>query len=199
MEFQIKSSNKWAKFVFSFKIPFINNAIRFTLLEYSMPTSFTKGMSSKCQDGFHVLFFDWDDVPYDAVVSEIKFLQEFYKLSSAYVFENDLKDSYHAVILDKFSLRNAYKILINTSSDSAFINAPKYMFGKEWVLRVTSKGKRKAPKFKELIKSKWDIHETSTAHRLFLQKWYGVPALRHAYADNFYSIPLVTYNTASKV
>ena len=71
--------------------------------------------------------------------------------------------------------------------------------GREWILRIDEKGKRPKPVFVKVLKSKHQEKEISLAHKLFLQKYYGVPKLKYKFEDNNTIIPLVNYNTGNRV
>lgn len=201
MEFQIKTTPKVKQFRFSFTIPFIKKTFRTIWQIYRSPDIWTHGITSRCKDGKHVLFFDYDHMDLPEIIDELKYLQDFFKLSHAYIFELDRNKSYHAVILDKFPLKKAYQILEETNVEWAYVNSVRFCRGREWVLRTDEKGNRPPPKFKAVIKSKHNWRKISTAHRLFLEKYefYQVPPQKYIREDNIHTIPIVSYNTGNRV
>lgn len=206
MEFQVKKTAKVTQIRVEVTIPIIKQTFRNTFQVYRAPDSWTTGISSRCMDGQHVLFFDFDDVPLNELVDEIKYLQDYYCLSAAYVFEIEKDKSYHVIILDKFNLRKAHKILSSAGSvEWAYQNSALWTRSKEWVLRVIEKGARPIPKFLQLIESKHDIHEISTAHKNFLQKYAeynrenAVPKKKYKVEDNIIVLPKIKYNTGNRV
>lgn len=200
MLFEIKTTPKVQQFRLAFGIPFTKQTMRFIWQFYRTPDTWTFGMTSRCKDGFHVLFFDYDNDNFLGIKDEIQALQEFYKLSTAYVFENDKERSYHVIILDKFPLRKAYKILSNSNVEWSYTNSVKMIRGHEWVLRSTYKGERNIPKYLGTIESKWNNErQISTAHKIFLEKYYGVKMKPYLKEDCSKIIPMVWYNTGNRV
>lgn len=187
------------KFYFVFGVPFIRTTFSFQASAYKCPEAITTGISSRCEDGRHILFFDYDNLDISQVEDEIAFLQEFFKLSTAYIFTTGRRDSFHVIIPDKFSVSEAYKILSESNMDINYLNMVKKVKGRDWVLRVVGKGERAKPKFVELISSKHNERETSTAHLLFMRKYYKVPLVEYAKEDGLTLLPIISYNTGNRV
>lgn len=199
MEFRVITDYKVRQISLAFGIPLTKQKIRFSIQNYRDPTAWTSGLSSRCMDGRHVLFFDYDSQDLRAVIEEIKYIQEAFKLSNAYVFELDRANSFHVIILDKVSVTEAYEILNNTNVDWGYKESVKRVRGREWILRVAEKGKRKAPKFVDIIPSPYNQGPISTAHKQFLQLWYAVPKIKYNFEDNINTIPTINYNTGNRV
>ena len=199
MQFEIKTTPKVKQFRFQFHIPIWNKTFRTIFQFYRTPDVWTSGMTSRCQDGKHVIFLDYDHMGLSEIKDEIKFLQEYRELSHAQFFELDRERSYHVVILDKFPLKKAYEIQSETNIEWAYLNSIRFTRGREWVLRIDAKGKRKMPKYKFTLKSKVDKREISTAHKVFLEKYYGVPKIKYRKEDHLTKMPLVNYNTGNRV
>lgn len=199
--FEIKTTPKVKQFRLAFVIPFTRKTMRFIWQFYQTPDTWTYGMTSRCKDGRHVLFFDYDNDNFPQIKDEIEYLQKFYKLSHAYVFENDREKSYHVVILDKFALRKAYKILSNSNVEWSYVNSVKMIRGHSWVLRATEKGERKLPEYVGMIKSKYNHREISTPHKEFLKVHYGVELGKYIKEDGISvdEMPMVWYNTGNRV
>jgi len=199
MKFGITTTRKMQQTELKFEIPFIKRTFRTLFQLYRTPDTWTSGVSSVCKDGQHVLFFDYDKIgDLERIENELKELQEYFCLSHAYIFQTG-KENFHAIILDKHSLRNTFEILKETNTDHAFIYSIKVLRGREWILRIAEKGNRPKPRFIKVLKSKNDSYQISTAHKLFLQKYYGVPKLKYNFEDNITIIPLVNYNTGNRV
>lgn len=182
-----------------FTIPIINRTFRTLFQLYRTPDTWTSGVSSVCENGQHVLFFDYDKVEDLArVENEIRFIQHEFCLSHAYVFATD-SNNFHVIILDKHSLRETFNIIKETNVDFAFLTSIKLLKGREWVLRIAEKGNRPKPAFIKVLKSIHQQKEISTAHKLFLQKYYGVNKLKYKFEDNTNVIPLLNYNTGNRV
>lgn len=192
------SFGDFSRFSFSLGVPFFNKTFRGNLDFYKTPDKFALGIHSRCADGLHVLFFDYDFLTSEEVEADIKRLQKEFMLSSAFVFVLDRLNSYHVIILDKFSLHDAFKIIQQANVDAAFMYAPDKLFSREWVLRISSKGNRKSPEFLRLIKSEWNLHQISSAHKKFLEQYYGVPELQYACLDGLKELPVIRYNTGNR-
>ena len=93
MQFEIKTTPKVKQFRFSFDIPIIKRTIRFTTMVYRSPDTWSTGISNRCSGARYIPFLDYDNHDLDEIRDEIKFIQDFFKLSHAYVFEMDREKS----------------------------------------------------------------------------------------------------------
>ncbi len=169
-----------------------------TFLFVKTPDKETFGMTSRCKDGKHILFFDFDGLTLKETVEEIYFMMGRYELTDFYLFENDIENSYHAVCLNKFCLSEAMDIIGKSSADRGFKNAPYLFKRRRWVLRVSPKGNRNKPKFLKRIKSKNFTGDISTAHRIFLNLNYDLKIKPYKFEDNFKEdIEICSYNTGA--
>ena len=200
MLFKISTTKKVQQTQLKLELPFIKRTFRIMFQLYRTPDTWTSGISSVCADGRHTLFFDYDKVDdISRVEQEIKFIQEELNLSHAYIFTTNENTNFHVIILDKHSLRETFNIIKETNVDYAFLTSIKIIKGREWILRIDEKGKRPRPVFVKVLKSLNQEKEISTAHKIFLQKYYGVPKLKYKFEDNNTIIPLVNYNTGNRV
>lgn len=198
------------------EFPVFKQTFRLTMQTYRSPDTWTQGIGSRCIDGKHILFFDYDKMPLSEIKDEIKYLQETFQLSNAYIFEIEKNASYHVVILDKFSLRRAFNILNQSNVEWSYRNSVLLVRGREWVLRTIAKGNRNPPRFLQVLYSKYNFREISTAHKCFLQnpfsanvkegenciellRKYKVPKIFYPREDNISIIPLINYNTGNRV
>lgn len=199
MDFRIKTTPKVKQSWFQFEIPFINRTIRFTVQLYKSPKTWTTGISSRCKDGRHVVFIDYDKQEFKQVFDEIKFLQQTFNLSRAYFFKTGV-DSFHVIFLDKLPLLKVFEILQASNCEWSYLNSVKLVRGREWVLRIAEKGKRKRPRFFCSVHSnKKQKNPISTAHKLFLVKWHGVQNYKYDLEDNITEIPVIDYTTGNRV
>lgn len=149
-----------------------------------------KGMASYCEDGKHVLFIDFDNIPRWLVEQDYKKLQEEYKLPRAYLFttkekkwNGDMVGNYHLVCLKKFYPKEIYKIISKTHADVNFMSMPLRRVYRNWVLRISTKKRRDRPKFIDLIGEQINNNcEISSAHYNFLKKIY--PKINHSAWEN---------------
>lgn len=195
---EIKSTNRIKQVLINLKVPFTSQSFRTVFQLYKNENVWVDGIPSRCQDHLQVIFMDYDHTKLENLENEVKGLQNYFKLSHAYVFKNDKENSYHVVILDKLPMLEVFNILKNSSIDFAFLNAPKYSFYREWALRISKKGEnRQEPVFLKVIKSIFDEREISTAHKLFLMKYYEVPVLKYKKEDGNTVLEFVKYQTGA--
>ncbi len=190
-------------------IPLINKTISykfvtgqrgssFNIILLPTPTERTNGFTSYTSDGKHILMTDYDNVELEEIIKEWYFLQQLYKLSDVYVFENDRENSYFAFCLDKFNLHEAIDIIVQTQADRGFKKAPLWYGMKRWVIRWDKKGEREPPKFLLRLKGK-EVRERSNAHRILLNNVFGTKIRKTNYFDSWVEIDLYSYLTGSKV
>jgi len=172
-------------------------SFHFIFMLYKTPNKFSSGWTSRCKDSRHILFLEYDKcVSLEELNDELKYLQDFYKLSNFYIFKAG-EDSFHAICLDKFSLKDAMEIVGNSNSDYAFRLAPIY-FRKRWVLRSIQKGDRFAPFYYATAVSHFNKHQKSTAHRMFLEKFYCLKIGKLKNEDGLTELDLCNYSTGNR-
>lgn len=200
MKLELKRRDNHCSFFFELRIPFFNKKFRIHSMLYNAPNSWVHGYSSRNQFGQYVLFHDYDNLDEEAIVQELEFLQDKFKLSDYYLFKLDRENSFHAVCLDTFPIAKAYNIQQATSCDLAFIHSIKNLHTKEWILRWDKKGSRDAPIYVRTIKSKNRVHKKSSAHGVFLKK-LGVPVNMNYNNewDQGQLLAFVDYDTANRV
>lgn len=199
MKFQTKMNDKYSSVFVSFKIPFTKKTFRHHVIIYNSPDCWVHGYSSRTEQGRYVLFHDYDNLDFESILNELKYLQKKFRLSNYYIFKLDRENSFHAVCLDTFSLSDAYEIQKQTSSDLAFIHSIKNLQTREWILRIDGKGSRKQPLFIAVSENNSDFHVKSSAHKNFLKK-IGVNKkyFRGKNWDKCKILSLVDYNTANR-
>jgi hypothetical protein len=169
---------------------------------YKKPTV-CNGYSSKTQDNYHILMLDWDNVAYEVVQDDIKMIIDKFLLPSVYIFSTNQYEkhktifgSYHAVVLGKFTASEIMEIMSYTNIDENFKTSPLRNVYRSWVLRLSKKGKRNIPKFKEIIKGCDDEIEISSAHKTLLSKFYKkIKHPQYKQEDNLKIIKLDSYET----
>lgn len=185
---------------FSFRFSFLSITFSNSFLITRTPKEVTAGWTSRCKDGRHVLFMDYDGQTYDEVVDELNYLQSFYQLGNFYIFESGEK-SFHAVCLDKFPLFSVTEILKTSNCDYAFINSPKFYRAKRWVLRTEKKGARDAPVYASIVPSQYNNKNIkSTAHRIFMNKNFKTRLPKQPLEDGYEdTIGMCFYRTGNRV
>lgn len=182
----------------SFKI--VNDKVfNISFLIVKKPDKETYGITSRCFDGSHVIFLDFDGLNFDEMIDELENLIYRFELSSFYIFQNDMKNSFHAICLDKFRMYEAMDIISYTSADKGFKKAPILFKQRRWVLRVSQKGSRKIPKYILTLSSRYNLAEKSTAHRIFLEQNYNMKIGKLETEDGFDQfVDICKYNTGNR-
>lgn len=199
MDFHITSDFKVKQVSLALGVPFTGKTIRGSLQFYNDPNAWSVGIGSQCIDGRHVLFFDYDSLDLPQVIGDQEFLQNTFKLSHAHFFQMDRKNSFHVIVLDKFSASKAYSIIREANSDPGHRESIKKVRGHEWLLRTSEKGGRASPVWRGTLKSPYVKRQISTAHWMFLKEYYGVPGVEYKNEDGFTKIPKIVYNTGNRV
>lgn len=160
----------------------------------------TGGISSRCSDGKHVLFFDYDGNSLQEVIEELIILQDYekYGVGNIHIFENDRDNSFHAICLEKYKLFEAVDIISQTSADRNFARAPIRYGMRRWFLRQDSKGNRLPPKYLFTLKHD-SAKQKSNAHRLALETIFKLNIRKTCRFDDFTVTGIDFYPTASKV
>ena len=168
----------------------------FSFHRIDRPRTVTGGITSRIVGtNLHILLMDYDIIREDYLLTELEFLQEWFKLGNVYVFRsrvNEITDSrvvndveleggiiggYHAICLDINTLRYNLGVLRSSSSDYAFINAPSYNPEKHCVLRVAPKGERDPPEYVRVLESEFEGANgkmQSTFHARLLDDMYDL-------------------------
>lgn len=200
MKFETKKTENYNSLFVSWKVPFTQRTLRAHFLFYNTPNAWVHGYSSRTEKAQYVLFHDYDNLDFESITQEIKYLQKKFKLSAYHIFKMDRENSFHAVCLDTFTLAKAYEIQQQTSADQAFIHSIKNLQTREWILRLGSKGERAPSKYYCTIPSKNDVHFKSSAHADLLVK-FGIPKefIKGKKWDGCKNIGLIKYDTANRI
>ena len=135
-------------------------------------SEYVEGYTNRCKDGKYVIFLDYDRVPIEWIMEEIKQLQEIYEIGDFYIFQSS-KESYHAVCLDKVALTEYLSILHNSSVDTDYVDVPLYFGRKIWSLRLTDKNKNPI-RFVGKAKGKFSELNQSSAHTTILNNLFDL-------------------------
>lgn len=125
------------------------------------------GITNRTQDGYYVPFLDYDSVPIEWVIEEIKELQRVMKLGELHIFRSS-EESFHVVGFDKLTFKQ-YKMLLDKSScDEQYKKVP-FVWGKKLATLRISEKKGIVPQFFTTItpNHKLNCFEISQAHYHF--------------------------------
>lgn len=178
----------------------------YELVKIRTPKEPVVGLTSKTKDNKHIICLDYDLIDKSIVLGDVIMLKNLLRPSLVYLFttheQNDelgIMGNYHILILDKFSFREAECIMALTHSDKIhrlLANKSRY---RAWVIRISEKGEREAPK---LLKS-WNFkgtRENSLAHYLLLKRLYHHKVnVKKVKFDKHTETTLTHYNSASKL
>ena len=111
------------------------------------------GINSTLSDGESVLFWEFDDTPYEAVLAALSDIQEEYLLSPITLLMASVNTSWHAVCWTRLPWMKALAIVAQTEGVAP--NFVRLAAQREhFTLRMTDKG-RGAPKHFGVLDSNW--------------------------------------------
>jgi len=159
-----------------------------------------------------ILMLDYDEVYYDHAKAEMLYLIEKYDLPPFIILTSEEKfdeinklnyGNYMALCLKKNTLREVFNMQSETHADRNHMLIPLKNRYATTVLRLGPKGKKSAPKFKEIIgdTNKEYPQEVSEAHWKGLKQLYPeIPDIKFTNLDgnNTTKLWLNVYKTASK-
>lgn len=155
------------------------------------------GISNITEDGYGIIFCDYDTVSDFSVIEEDwKLIQELYKLPPAYILSSS-EDKYHLICLAKFPHKKIHEILQYTRIDENYKSMPIRNIYKSYILRISPKGKKDRPKFVKILGENKNLNkEISSAHLEFLKKLYPeLPKTDYQKEDSFSKIKVNEYET----
>jgi hypothetical protein len=144
------------------------------------------GFNSRCEDGKHIIIWDYDAVEYKDIISSLNYIQENYRLGNIYIFKTF--NGYNAVSLSKLYFEEVYKLKKNTRYSDYQHNEMGHKLGK-WVMRV---GEDKYI-IKTLGNNIVSDNELSNAHKIFLEKIFNVKINESGKFDNLSKMEIETY------
>ena len=173
-----------------------------------LPTLATVGVTNRTEDGYFVVFLDYDEVERKVVEEDIDFLQKNYDLGSCLLLESSVDytkettdvGNYHVIFFTKHKFPEVREIINLTRCDEHFKRGWMYQ-GRCWVLRIADKinGKKEVvkPKPKLLkVEEASTNKEASSAFITFFEKLYKTK-LHHLFSkvDNTTKVELIDYVT----
>ena len=172
---------------------------KFNSISFFKKTQILKGMASYCEDGRHVLFIDFDNIPLWLVKQDYQRLQDKFNIPSGYLFSTKQEGdfgNFHVVCLAKFNPKEIYDMISITHSDVNFMSSPIRNKYKNWILRIGAKSRKQRPKFLSLIGEGINKTIISKAHLTLLKKLY--PEIKHpkCETDNLTKIFLQEYQAS---
>ena len=133
--------------------------------------SWKTGITNRCKNGEFVLFLDYDEVPLEWVLDELKWLQSEEYLGDIHIFKT--AKGYHAVNTEKRSFTEILRLMNLTSADPHFINVPLKYGKKVWTLRTSDKKNKPKTSFVMTMKGSIPIKQSSP-HNWLLRNLYGI-------------------------
>lgn len=92
-----------------------------------------KAIKSICEDGRHIIFWDFDGVNYNQVFNSLLDIQRLYNLSDIWIIKTN--NGFNAVCFAKFDINKVYEIKNNTKYDDYYHIIWGYR-GCGWCLRL---------------------------------------------------------------
>ena len=109
------------------------------------------GVNSTLKTGLHIPMFEYDHINFRELLTEIRFLQELYRLGDCHILSTGRPDSYHVYYLSALSWRKALQVC----ATSQIIDLKHLGFSisrGHFTLRLSRKGNRKID-LTDIIKS----------------------------------------------
>jgi hypothetical protein len=116
------------------------------------PVTKVIGVNSNLPDGNHIIMWDFDDTPLEALTDELEYLQDQLDLPNIYIFTTGKKNHYIAYCFK----RCTWQYSIEAVARIWLVDPSFFRFGvyrKHWTLRVSTKEGRK-PKLVKTLKSR---------------------------------------------
>lgn len=139
---------------------------KFSFSVYRKRDTWTKGVLNRTKDGFFVFFLDYDMMKEEYIEGELRHLQMMYSLGNIHLFKSSEK-GFHAVSFVKLPAKIYVEILNNSSCDQAFRNLPRFTTYRNWVLRISEKGKTDKPKFIKTLRGNTEREQSSAHHKFY--------------------------------
>lgn len=145
-----------------------------------------------------VTFLDYDNIVDSRLVSELLYLQELHRIGDFHVLSSS-EYNRHAICLDRLFLRQALRVVHNSTCDAVFARGIRINEYRTWILRGIEKGNTDRPKYLYSLKSQYNGKRlTSMAHALFLKYHYGAK-VRLTYPDGNSILEVQDYKTGKNV
>lgn len=188
--------------LWSHKFKILNYDVLFKIQTMKYPNIRCRGFSSRLKGtSLHIPCLDYDNIVdergnEDRLTEELSFLQEEFEIGNFYVFKTR-DEGRHAICIDAMRFVDVLEIVRFSSCDALFKRAPRINEYRCWILRISKKGDRDAPKYLYTVESPYEgINLQSRAHAKLLLK-YGVKVdLKNPYGTE--EIELQEYNTRKK-
>lgn len=144
-------------------------------------------ISSKCEDGLHILFWDFDNIEQYYAERSLSQVQNFHKLGDIYLIKS--RNGFNAICLDKFWINEAYNILFFTRWND-FNHIRIGFISDSWALKLSPDKQI----IKRVIKTEnGEDREQSNAHFLFFNKYFNFKGFRIISPDKYDDIQLESY------
>lgn len=179
----------------------------FQIRYFKVPQLPIKGYTSRCEDGKHVLFLDYDMVNPEIVYTDIENLNYKFNISHAIVFATyqntdelgGLVGNYHIICLEKFYFNEILEMMSCTHCDTYHKDLAKFTRYRSWVLRFSKKGRRPEPELVRIIEfNKKPVRESSKAHykllKLLNKEFNNLENINYKFDDSN-NVVITTYNT----
>lgn len=164
-----------------------------------------QGYTSRCEDGQHVLFLDYDNVSPEIVKADLRALAP--RITHALIFATDVQEddlgpvgNFHVICLDRFSYHECYQLMRETHCDNLHRDLAKRSRYRAWVLRFTMKGRRPAPELIEFLSfgTQRTRLQSNAHHKLLKVLFPDLPKVTKGYdwiLDDTEECRITHYNT----
>jgi hypothetical protein len=164
-----------------------------------IPIEATSGVSARIRYTTEfAIFMDYDNVEDSRLVEELMYLQELFGLGDFYILATN-EFGKHVVCIDRLQLKEALRVIYNSTCDAVFKRGIRINEYRTWVLRGLGKGDRPKPKYLCSVESPYNGQRLqSQAHGKYLQRYFGAN-VRLVNPDGNDELELQGYKTSSKI
>lgn len=136
------------------------------------------GLSSICQDGKHILIWDFDQIKYYDVCKALSKIQSIHGLGIIYIFKS--KHGFNAMCLDKLDFKEAHNIKLYTRFSDYQHTRIGYYVG-SWCLKIDD-----TKQFVAYMSytDTWKNRIQSNAHKDFIAKQFKIDVFNGEFDTN---------------
>lgn len=152
--------------------------IRFSLVVRTVLN--VQAVTSRLDDGNHIIMWDFDDVPLNVVEVTLMTAQSRHTLPAIHISRSNDAGGYHAYCLARVSWLRSLEVVAGTQCiDPEYVSMAAWR--KRWTLRLSDKGQG-VPTFVETLSSEWpeEVEQRELTSWTDYEIWTGPKAVRPA-------------------
>ncbi len=143
---------------------------------YKKPSIPIIGISNRCPESWYIPFIDYDAVQLEVVEEDLKHIAKEFNICTFAILTTKEEEiggkiigNYHVMAFCKMFRGEHFNMLYHTACDKGYPKVPHKYSRADWVLRISSKGKRDSPQLLKIIK----FGSCNREHSLSHLKWFN--------------------------